>query len=38
VVLTVMVVRDGRSNRRGGVVLVAAYALIVIGFLFAGNR
>jgi Ca2+:H+ antiporter len=38
VVLTVMVVRDGRTNRRHGVLLVVAYALIVIGFLFAGNR
>jgi Ca2+/H+ antiporter len=38
VVLTVLVVRDGRTNRRGGVVLVVAYALVVVGFLFAGNR
>jgi Ca2+:H+ antiporter len=38
VVLTVLVVRDGRTNRRGGFVLVAAYLLVVVGFLFAGNR
>jgi Ca2+:H+ antiporter len=38
VVLSVLVVWNGRTGRRGGVVLVAAYALVVIGFLFAGNR
>jgi Ca2+/H+ antiporter len=38
VVLTVMVVRDGRTSRREGVVLVAAYGLVVLGFLLAGNR
>jgi Ca2+:H+ antiporter len=38
VLLTVLVVRDGRTSRRGGLVLVAAYALVVVGFLFAGNR
>jgi Ca2+:H+ antiporter len=38
VVLTVLVVRDGRTNRRGGVLLVAGYALVVVGFLLAGNR
>jgi Ca2+:H+ antiporter len=38
VVLTVLVVRDSRTTRREGVVLVAAYALVVVGFLLAGNR
>jgi Ca2+/H+ antiporter len=34
----VVAVRNGRSTRRDGVVLVVAYALVVLGFLFAGNR
>jgi Ca2+:H+ antiporter len=38
VVLTMLVVRDGRTSRREGVVLVAAYAIVVVGFLLAGNR
>ncbi len=38
VVLTVSVVFRGRSNGRSGVLLVAAYALIVVGFLLTGNR
>ena len=38
VVLTVLVVRNGRSTRREGAILVAAYVLVVVGFLFAGNR
>jgi Ca2+:H+ antiporter len=38
VVLTVFVVLDGRSRRRDGTLLVAVYAVIVLGFLFAGNR
>src|SRR4029077_4489171 len=37
VVLTVLLVQDGRTNRRGGVLLVAGYALVVVGFLLAGN-
>src|SRR5204862_7462055 len=36
--LTVTTVWNGRSTQRGGTLLVAAYALVVIGFLFAGNR
>jgi Ca2+/H+ antiporter len=38
VVLTLFVVRDGRTSRRDGLVLVIAYAFVVAGFLFAGNR
>ena len=38
VALTVLVLRDGHTNRRGGFVLVASYVLVVVGFLFAGNR
>jgi Ca2+/H+ antiporter len=38
VALTVTAVRRGRSTRREGVILVAAYGLVVVGFLFAGNR
>jgi Ca2+:H+ antiporter len=38
VVLAILVVLDGRLERREGGVLVAAYAGVVIGFLFAGNR
>jgi Ca2+:H+ antiporter len=38
VVLTVLAVWNGRSTRRGGLVLVVAYLLVVVGFLFAGNR
>jgi Ca2+/H+ antiporter len=33
-----MAVRNGRSTGREGVVLVAAYSVVVVGFLFAGNR
>jgi calcium/proton exchanger cax len=38
VALTVLTVWNGRSTRRGGIVLVSAYALVVVGFLLAGNR
>ena len=38
VALTVFAVRDGRSSRREGALLVAVYALVVLGFLVAGNR
>jgi Ca2+:H+ antiporter len=38
VVLTVIAVGNGRSTQREGAMLVAGYALIVVGFLFAGNR
>jgi Ca2+:H+ antiporter len=38
VLLTVGAVRDARSHRREGVVLVAAYLGVVVGFLVAGNR
>jgi len=38
VVLTALAVWNGRSTRRGGTLLVAVYALAVLGFLFAGNR
>ena len=31
-------VRDGSTSRREGVVLIVAYALVVAGFLVAGNR
>jgi Ca2+:H+ antiporter len=31
-------VRDGRTRRSEGALLIAAYAGIVVGFLFAGNR
>ncbi|MDX6479605.1 MAG: Ca2+:H+ antiporter [Gaiellaceae bacterium] len=33
-----LVVRDGRTNRREGVLLVAVYALTVLGFLLYGGR
>jgi Ca2+:H+ antiporter len=29
---------DGRTSRPDGVVLIAAYAVVVVGFLLAGNR
>ena len=32
------VVRDGRTNRREGVLLVAVYAVTVVGFLLYGGR
>jgi Ca2+:H+ antiporter len=38
VVLAALAVLDERSQRRDGAVLVAAYALVVVGFAFAGNR
>ena len=38
VMLTVLAVRTGRSTRRDGILLVAAYVLVVVGFLLAGNR
>jgi Ca2+:H+ antiporter len=36
--LTALAVRNGRSTHRQGAMLVAAYALVVVGFAFAGNR
>jgi Ca2+:H+ antiporter len=36
--LTAAMVWDGRSTRREGAILLAAYAAVVAGFLFAGNR
>ncbi len=38
VALVGAVVADGRSSRWEGAVLVAAYAAVAVGFLFAGNR
>jgi Ca2+:H+ antiporter len=38
VALTVYTVRDGRSRRREGALLVGVYAVVVLGFLLAGNR
>jgi Ca2+:H+ antiporter len=38
VALTALAVRDARSGRREGAVLVASYVLVVVGFLVAGNR
>ena len=38
VVLTVAMVRDGRSHRREGGLLLLAYAGVVVGFLVAGDR
>jgi Ca2+:H+ antiporter len=38
VALTVWAVRDGRSHKREGVVLLSGYVLVVLGFAFAGNR
>ena len=35
---TALAVWNGRSTQRGGTMLVAAYALVVVGFLLAGNR
>jgi Ca2+:H+ antiporter len=37
-VVVAAIVWDGRSNRREGVFLVAAYAAAVLGFLFGGGR
>jgi Ca2+:H+ antiporter len=38
VVLAAATVRDGRTSHREGLVLIVAYALVVAGFLAAGNR
>jgi Ca2+:H+ antiporter len=38
VALTVWAVRDGRSHKREGVLLLSGYVLVVVGFAFAGNR
>jgi len=38
VALTAVMVWDGRSNRREGVMLLIAYGGVVAGFLVAGNR
>jgi Ca2+:H+ antiporter len=38
VVLTAAAIWDARSQRREGIVLLAAYVGVVTGFLFAGNR
>ena len=38
VALTVWAVRDGRSHKREGVLLLSGYALVVVGFALAGNR
>jgi Ca2+:H+ antiporter len=37
-VLVAALVWDGRSSHRKGAVMVLAYAAVVVGFLFAGNR
>jgi Ca2+:H+ antiporter len=37
-VLVAVFVRDGRSDRREGWILIAAYAAAVIGFLLGGGR
>jgi Ca2+:H+ antiporter len=38
VAVTLVMVQDGRSRRWEGGLLVAAYALVVLGFLLAGDR
>ena len=38
VALSANTVADGRTSRRDGIVLIVAYALVVVGFLAAGNR
>jgi Ca2+:H+ antiporter len=38
VALTFWAVRDGRSHKREGMVLLAGYALIVVAFLLTGDR
>ena len=38
VVLTGKTVAGGRTSRRDGIALIVAYALVVVGFLVAGNR
>jgi Ca2+:H+ antiporter len=38
VAITIAMVRDGRSRRFEGAMLAAAYALVVVGFLVAGDR
>jgi Ca2+:H+ antiporter len=38
VFLTAWAVRDGRSHKREGWVLLGSYILVVVGFAFAGNR
>jgi Ca2+:H+ antiporter len=38
VVLAGATVRDGKTDHREGLVLIVAYALVVAGFLAAGNR
>jgi Ca2+/H+ antiporter len=37
-VIVTAVVWDGHSSRKEGVLLVAAYAAAVLGFLFGGGR
>jgi Ca2+/H+ antiporter len=37
-VLVAATVWDGRSRRREGALLIAAYAAAVLGFLFGGGR
>ncbi len=38
VALATKTVWDGRTSRFDGAVLIAAYAVVVVGFLLAGNR
>jgi Ca2+/H+ antiporter len=38
VAITLAMVRDGQSRKKEGGLLVLAYAGVVVGFLFAGNR
>jgi calcium/proton exchanger cax len=38
VALAAGTVWDGRTSRFDGAVLIAAYAVVVVGFLLAGNR
>jgi Ca2+/H+ antiporter len=37
-VIVAATVWDGRSHRREGMLMVAAYAAAVLGFLFGGGR
>ena len=38
VALACKTVWDGCTSRREGMMLIGAYALVVVGFLVAGNR
>jgi Ca2+/H+ antiporter len=36
--LTAILLRDGRSSTRKGVVLIVAYGLVALAFLLVGDR